>query len=76
MSDRRIKASELRVGDELHLRFMGGDDYVTVESVVNSDGLICWKGSAFHLPPLGDCVPSGTMLDVLAADSPNSEVGD
>lgn len=28
--DREIRADELKEGDELHLTFMGGDDYVTV----------------------------------------------
>jgi len=33
MADKTIKARDIKVGDELHLRFAGGDDYFEVDRV-------------------------------------------
>lgn len=46
--DKYIQASLLEVGDLLHLTFMGGDEYVTVQDIIKNDnGDITWKASYY-----------------------------
>lgn len=40
--DNEVSAKELKKGDMLHLTFMGGDDYVQLSDVRQSNGLTYW----------------------------------
>ena len=56
--DDRITAGELRSGDELHLTFMGGDDYVYVDGVrAATGGKVKWWGTSWG-GEIGDTIPA------------------
>lgn len=63
--DRQIEAHELKVGDSLHLTFMGGDDFVEVTNVrelgEEDDHWIAWEGSSVG-GDLKDEIPWGTKV--------------
>lgn len=69
MPDRTIKARHLTVGDDLHLRFAGGDDYFEVTRVEvipdqtsdpNKEDTVKWQASN---PLVG-----GDFEDICSAD--------
>lgn len=46
--DRQIRADELKKGDQLHLTFMGGDEYCTVIDVRQAeDGSFEWEADSW-----------------------------
>lgn len=59
--DDHIPAADLRVGDELHLTFMGGDGYCTIEDVAHADGWTRWHAT-YYGPDLSDQIPSDKMV--------------
>lgn len=53
----------LKIGDSLHLTFMGGDEYVTVKNVkVNDNGDITWNAS--YYAELTDTVKPDKVLRI------------
>lgn len=47
--DNKVKAKEVQVGDQLHLTFMGGDDYVEVYFVEHhlDTHEVTWKAHSY-----------------------------
>lgn len=59
--DRKIRADEAEVGDELHLTVMGGDEYVTLEKAEPASS----TETRFKWTSWG-----GPIEDVVASDMP------
>ncbi len=58
--DNKILAKDLKVGDRLHLTFMGGDDYALITSVNKGRGKVVWRGLCWA--ELKDVVRENTEL--------------
>lgn len=65
MIDINKKAVELQLLDELHLRFMGGDDYFTVVKLeLTDDGEVEWWASNALVASMHDVCPQDQKVDV------------
>jgi hypothetical protein len=59
--DREIRADGVRKGDQLHLTFMGGDGYVTVDYKRSAHGFTTLKWNSWG-GPVKDRIPNNKMV--------------
>lgn len=55
-SIRHIKAKELLVGDEILIRFSGGEEFVEIKDTWQENGLVYWYGQSLTIGAIEDHV--------------------
>ncbi len=69
--DNKIFARDLKVGDKLHLTFMGGDDYVVINNIKKGRGKVAWEGICWG--ELKDVINENEELWIKKDDPVNKE---